>query len=368
MHSLDGAQRIGELGHLLPRRRPVTAPVPGAERDPAPSSASQERVAALLNERVAASPICPRCGSARVQRWGKIDGVQRLRCRGCTRTFNPLTGTPLARLRRRDLWLGHARVLEAGLSLRRGAQAIGVHYNTTLRWRHRWLERPREQMARRFTGTVAAEIVTFEPCAYQPRGWIRVALPEDHDPLVPAGERSLPAGAVTVLMLRDQRGASADALLSAPTSAGLEPILDVLVDPASNRLCSDGHPATRASCAALGIAHRFDASSRSDQRRLVACRRLRSWMHRFAGVSTHRLANYLGWRRLLEAPGGRLAPARWLDRALGAHQQSTVTDGGGPASWGDSPGAIGRAAGRYRLLSRSTTEGVGRSAGGRGGG
>ena len=346
MHSPDGAEWVGELGQSALRRCPSPPQVSTDECYPARCSAPHDRVAALLNERVAVCPICPRCGSARVQRWGKVDGVQRLRCRGCARTFNPLTGTPLARLRRRGLWLEHARVLEAGLSLRRGAETLGVHYNTTLRWRHRWLERPREQMARRFTGAVAAEIVTFEPCAHQPRGWIRVALPADQAPVVPAGDRPPPAGAVTVLMFRDQRGARADAILTAPASAGLEPILDALVDPAGNRLCNDGRPANRASWATLGIAHSFSRSNPSDQRRLVACRRrLQSWMHRFAGVSTHRLANYLGWRRLLEAPGGRLAPARWLDRALGTHQQSTVTGGGGRLWWGDGLEAVGRTTG-----------------------
>jgi|GEM_PF-1443732 len=314
--------------------------MPGDEDHPAPDSSPQQRVAALLNERVAASSSCPRCGSPRVQRWGKIQGVQRLRCRACARTFNPLTGTPLARLRRRDLWLGHARVLEAGLSLRRAARAIGVHYNTTLRWRHRWLERPSEQMARSFTGMVAAEIVSFEPCAHQPRGWTRVALPEEHDADAPAGERHPPpARAIPVLLLRDQCGARADAVLSAVTPDALAPILDDLLDPAINGLCSDGRLAARACCSARGIARRCDAASCSDRRRLVACRqRLRSWMRRFAGVATHRLANYLGWRRLLEGPDRPLQPAGWLARALGHGQQPTVTRGDGAAASGEGRG------------------------------
>jgi transposase-like protein len=327
MHSLDDARRFGERGHATLRRRPVSAQVTGDDGDPPSCSAPQDRVAALLNQRVSGSPTCPRCGSARVQRWGKIAGIQRLRCRACARTFNPLTGTPLARLRRRDLWLGHALVLEAGLSLRRGARAIGVHYNTALRWRHRWLERPRERMARRFTGPIAAEILTFEPCAQQPRGWTRVALPEEEDPVVPDAEQGVPERAVPVLLLGDQRGARADAVLSVATVAGLAPILDRLVDPATNSLCSDGHAAARAYCRSRGIAHRWGAPSRNERHGLVACRRrLRAWMRRFAGVSAHRLANYLGWRRLLDDPGRHPAPFRWLDRALDAGQQPTVTE------------------------------------------
>ncbi len=34
-----------------------------------------------------------------------LRGLQRYRCCGCGRTFNALTGTPLARLRHRERWL-----------------------------------------------------------------------------------------------------------------------------------------------------------------------------------------------------------------------------------------------------------------------
>ena len=341
MQTLDSTPWTDELGTASSCqeaicREAITADARTDEPHAAPGGSSQSRVAALLNGRLAASPTCPRCGSTRVQRWGKIDGVQRLRCRGCSRTFNPLTGTPLARLRRRDLWLDHARVLEAGLSLRRGARAIGVHYNTTLRWRHRWLERPREAIARQFTGMVAAAVAIFEPCAHQPRGWTRVALPAHQGAVPLAGEQRVPAAAIPVLLLRDQRGSRGDAVLSWPMAAGLASILDGLVDPASNSLCGDDHPAIRAYCSRRGIAQRVDAAGRREQDAVVACRhRLQSWMCRFAGVSTHRLATYLGWRRLLEASGGRLAPAGWLDRALGSCQHSTVTRGDGSAGLDD---------------------------------
>ena len=43
--------------------------------------------------------LCPHCASVNVQRWGTAGGLPRYRCGGCRRTFNPLTGTSLARLR-----------------------------------------------------------------------------------------------------------------------------------------------------------------------------------------------------------------------------------------------------------------------------
>lgn len=35
--------------------------------------------------------------------------------------------------------------------------------------------------------------------------------------------------------------------------------------------------------------------------------RLKIWMHRFHGVATHYLANYLGWRRLIDHAKSGLA-------------------------------------------------------------
>lgn len=44
---------------------------------------------------------CPYCGSERVVRNGSASGLQRYKCRDCSRTFNALTGAPLARLRQK---------------------------------------------------------------------------------------------------------------------------------------------------------------------------------------------------------------------------------------------------------------------------
>ncbi len=51
---------------------------------------------------------CPHCGSERVVRNGSASGLQRYKCRGCSRTFNSLTGTPLARLRQKSKWFAQA--------------------------------------------------------------------------------------------------------------------------------------------------------------------------------------------------------------------------------------------------------------------
>ena len=86
---------------------------------------SDERlVLATLNGPAFRSPACPHCAGRRLQRWGQASGLQRYRCTACLRTCNPLTGTLLARLRRRDLWLGHAEAMGESASLRVAARRL----------------------------------------------------------------------------------------------------------------------------------------------------------------------------------------------------------------------------------------------------
>ena len=84
-------------------------------------------------------PRCPHCGSSAVGKWGKADGLKRFRCRECRKTFNALTGTPLARLRKKEQWDQFAGCIQDSLTVRASARACGVHRNTTFRWRHRFL-------------------------------------------------------------------------------------------------------------------------------------------------------------------------------------------------------------------------------------
>ena len=50
---------------------------------------------------------CPDCASAHWHRHGQANGLQRYRCRACRRTFDDLSGTPLARLRLREKWIDY---------------------------------------------------------------------------------------------------------------------------------------------------------------------------------------------------------------------------------------------------------------------
>ena len=128
-----------------------------------------------------------------------------------------------------------------------------------------------------------------------------------------------------MLILRDRQGATADFKLTVANTAEIEPILQQVVA-TDAVLCSDGAAAYRIASQHLGLAHR--AINLSAGQRVIAGvyhiqnvnaydSRLKAWMHRFHGVATKYLENYLGWRRWLERWGNANTPQMALDAALG---------------------------------------------------
>src|SRR4051794_6463630 len=81
----------------------------------------------LLEGAFLAAPRCPHCAATALQRWGYASGLRRYRCTACHKTFNALTGTSLARLRKKECWLAYGEALAAGMTLVQAAARCGVH-------------------------------------------------------------------------------------------------------------------------------------------------------------------------------------------------------------------------------------------------
>ena len=93
--------------------------------------------------------------------WGQSHGLPRYRCHACGRTCNPLSGTPLARLRKREQWLRYGQALIDGVSVRAAAQRCRIDKNTAFLWRHRFLQQAAEHRALRESGIVEADETFF---------------------------------------------------------------------------------------------------------------------------------------------------------------------------------------------------------------
>jgi len=120
-------------------------------------AAGLQQVLAPIEQLRSIDRRCPHCQCERWHRHGCANDLQRYRCRACRRTFNDLTGTPLARLRLRGKWLAYLEALRASRPVRAAADTVKVHRNTAFRWRHRFLDRVKEGRPAALQGIVEAD-------------------------------------------------------------------------------------------------------------------------------------------------------------------------------------------------------------------
>jgi transposase-like protein len=259
-----------------------------------------------LIEATARGRPCPRCGCGRVHRCGQASGLQRFRCLGCGRSYNALTGTPLARLRKKECWLPYLQCVLESRTVRDAARVVGVHRTTSFRWRHRFVpgamrDRPTMLSAiaeadetYRLESQKGSRNLTRRP---RKRGGVarRRGVNREHDCLLVARDR----GGQT-LDFHTGRGP----VTAAQLHKCLKPVL-----PADVLLISDGAVAYRGFAAQAGIMHEaVNVNAGIRARGAIHIQnvnswhsRFKSWLVRFRGVASRYLINYSGWQRLLDA-------------------------------------------------------------------
>ncbi len=120
-----------------------------------------DEVHALIEERFERDKKCPHCSEKHLQRWGNAAGLRRFKCKSCHKTFNALTGTPLARLRKREQWLEFAASLLESSSIRKAAKRCKIAKDTSLHWRHRFLESQKNNQDHILKGVVEIDETFF---------------------------------------------------------------------------------------------------------------------------------------------------------------------------------------------------------------
>jgi len=304
---------------------------PEAERAKAAKRDRREDALGTTSHERVESQGCPHCAGREVVGWGRSHGLLRFRCKSCGRTFNALTKTPMAHLRKKDRWLDHARAMIEGKSLAKTAKLCGVHPTTAFRWRHRFLRAPASDKPRSLRGIVEAD-ETFVLESFKGR-WSdlpRKARKRGGT----ARHAGLYQDNIPILVARDRKGTTFDAVLPQVDGASVGAALAGVVTP-GNHLIGDGGKAIAAFARRAGIPfHAVPAPGKPTPEaphlhinNVNAYHgRLKQWLNRFNGVATKNLPNYLGWRRALEAWGDQLAPEAWIKGAIGngPYQQLTL--------------------------------------------
>ena len=280
-------------------------------------------------ERVAAQG-CPHCAGREIVGWGRSDGLLRFRCKACGRTFNALTKTPMAHLRKKEKWLDHARAMIEGKSLAKTAALCGVHPTTAFRWRHRFLRDPAEDKPRMLREIVEADetfILEFvqgplvrpaEKGAQARRnGGARGGLSGQHShPRRPRPQgRDLRRRSAAGRQRRHRRRADGGRDLRQSSGRRWRQAASRLRAQRENSLSRRafaGKPTSEAPHLHINTVNAYHS-------------RRKRWLTRFNGVATKNLPSYLGWRRALEAWGQQLDPQQWIKRAIGNEPYQQIT-------------------------------------------
>jgi transposase-like protein len=273
---------------------------------------------------------CPHCSSAEVRRWGRAGGKPRYRCAGCCKTFNPLTGTPLAGLHYKERWRDQAEALIAGDTVSKAAVRCRVAYTTAFRWRHRFLAALNLDKPQRLSGIVEAD-ETFILESFKGKRGKLLRAPRTRGGK--ARRRGLSGEQIPVIVARDRSGATIDAVLPHLDIASMTAALGHVIASGAE-LCCDGGKAISGFARRARIkthvlpapgAPKPDAPEFHINNVNAYHSRLKEWMRRFHGVATDNLPNYLSWRRTIEAFSNAATPDAWIRAAagLGPYQQSS---------------------------------------------
>lgn len=267
----------------------------------------------VIREAEAAVKSCPHCQGERIAKAGHKDGKQRFLCKNpsCKKTFNALTGTPLARLRMAEKHIDNAECMINGLSVRNVARQLQINSKTAFRWRHRFLAAMRDVQPEKLSGVVEADETFFlESFKGQRSGMPRPSKVRG----TKASKRGLSKEQIPVLVARDR---STGATLTAKIASRSAKHIGAMLTPVLSKdslLCSDGAKAYGLVGRKLGVQVKSVVSKKKANpyhlNNINAYdSRLKSWMQPFHGVATAYLDNYLGWHRMLdrkdERPTGR---------------------------------------------------------------
>jgi transposase-like protein len=344
---LTGAQRLGALAALSEAGRFVTdarpdpdAAVEGTAAGTGAGASAVEPARGVRGGRVVAGALaeighhkvesqgCPHCGGRVLGGWGHKNGMPRYRCKGCGRTFNALTKTPMARLRKKERWLENAQAMIEGTSVAMTALRCEVDYTTAFRWRHRFLGSPASDKPETLTGLVEAdETFILESFKGRRSGLTRPARKRGGK----AKHPGLFFENIPVLVARDRYGATIDAVLPNDDGASITAALEGVVTPANRLICDGGKAIIAFARRAKIRVHvvpapgnpRPGAPNIHINNVNAYHGRFKQWMRRFHGVATANLPNYLGWRRALEAWGNQASAENWIHGTIGMGPYNT---------------------------------------------
>jgi len=264
--------------------------------------------------------FCPYCQSKDFTRWGKRNDLQRYRCKSCKKTFNSLTGTPLAHLQRKGHWLDYAQCLKEGLSIRKAAKRCNIHPNTAFRWRHRFLQKANTIRPTHLEGIVEAREAFFRKSEKGTRNLKRT--PHKRSKKYNKSRRK--QDYVCVFVSRDRNRNTTDAILENFEARSIQNFLTKYISKDA-LFCSESLTIYKKVARSNQIRHGTLNLSKGEtvKKDIVHIqhvnqyqKQFKEWIYNhFHGVATKYLHNYLSWHREQDEFNFNIPPQTLLLRA-----------------------------------------------------
>ena len=260
---------------------------------------------------------CPHCNTPGAISKGMARGLRRYRCKACNKTFNPTIGTALQGLHKKGRWLAYGDCLAYGLTVRESAVRCNLAVSTSFRWRHRFLG-TLDQHPPKLTGIVEVDETYVLESQKGNRNLDRKVRRRGGK----ASKRGLSDELVPILVAVDRSGTTTCSVLPSVTADNVQAVLEPRTED-DILLVTDGNNVYPPCAKSLGIKH--EALNQSAGERVRGAfhiqtvnnrhSRFKDFLHRFRGVSTKYLGNYLRWferRDILKS-----SPRSYLATAIG---------------------------------------------------
>ena len=263
---------------------------------------------------------CPYCNSSHKIRWGKRNDMQRYKCKSCKKTYNSLTQTPLARLRRKGHWLDYSKCLKEGLTIREAALKCEVHSTTSFRWRHRFLENSKCIKTNQLAGIIDIKEMSFKESF---KGTKKITKKKRRN--------------ITIIQAMDRNSNNFDLTNKQLKIKVLNSTIQKIIKEGSI-LLAEKDSVYKSFCNNNNIKfkqHLENLKSKTNSYKIYNlrnyCLTLEDWiLNHFRGVATKYLENYVSWFRGLNEFANEINPLTLLLRAKSIekykHQPLTQTD------------------------------------------
>ena len=280
----------------------------------------QKKIVAKSLETSVKNLECFHCKSKEFIRWGYQSDLQRYKCKKCNKTFNSLSGSPLANLKRKGHWLDYSKCLLLGKTIRKSASICEISKSTSFRWRHRFLKASKLMDPNHFNGIVEfydkKEKLSFKGAKKIPLKYVNKR-PE-----------------ITILYSKDRSNNSKSIILSNLTELNISQRLSSLLTK-DLLFCSDNQKIYHNFSKITKLRHGVINLKKKEyvKKEVVHLKNILKyfedydlWRKRFHGVATKYLINYLSWFRTLDEFSYKIKPINILLRAKGIFVRPTLDE------------------------------------------